>query len=355
MKKTEQKKRILFVVDVIGWAYDDAARHWKTQFSDVYDIDIIYLKDYPPVRPGPYEISLFQQLRQHLETNSREPGSGFPEAISDFVKTAALYQAAPPVFDHTLYDGLLFFYSRSLRDTRLLSTVIPAFKTAVLINNEKWQEEGAGQTYDLFLRNSCNVLLCNNRFIYDTFKPFHDNTFRTTQGVDPDVFHIKRNTLIRGQRPRDKFTVGWSGDYQNPLKNIGLVKAACEKAGVKLLIAKNKTREELNNWYNKLDLLLCMSESEGGPLMLLEAGACGIPVITTPVGLAREIIRNEHNGIITGKNPDEAAGHIIRLAESPELRKKIAGNIHHTICNNWTYDKLKEQIRPALAKLVNEK
>ena len=45
-------------------------------------------------------------------------------------------------------------------------------------------------------------------------------------------------------------------------------------------------RADLPDVLNALDLLVITSERETGPLVLLEALACGIPVLSTPVGRA---------------------------------------------------------------------
>lgn len=49
--------------------------------------------------------------------------------------------------------------------------------------------------------------------------------------------------------------------------------------------------------YNALDVYVITSRVEGGPLTLLEAMACQIPVVSTSVGMAIDTIENYRNGI----------------------------------------------------------
>ena len=52
-------------------------------------------------------------------------------------------------------------------------------------------------------------------------------------------------------------------------------------------------REDLPAALNALDLLVIASTTETGPLVLLEALACGVPVVSTPVGRAPELLPPE--------------------------------------------------------------
>ena len=52
-------------------------------------------------------------------------------------------------------------------------------------------------------------------------------------------------------------------------------------------------RADLPAVLNALDVLVVASERETGPLVLLEALACGVPVISTPVGRAAELLSPE--------------------------------------------------------------
>jgi glycosyltransferase involved in cell wall biosynthesis len=85
-------------------------------------------------------------------------------------------------------------------------------------------------------------------------------------------------------------------------------------------------KERLAEMYNKSKILVMTSYNEGGPRVTLEAMACGTPVITTKVGIMREVIRDGRNGIFISWEPKDIAAKIITLLEDQELRKKIAEN-----------------------------
>lgn len=58
--------------------------------------------------------------------------------------------------------------------------------------------------------------------------------------------------------------------------------------------------EELPILYGGLDYYVCLSTCEGGPYPVLECLACGVKVISTPVGAVPFVIRNRENGFLVG-------------------------------------------------------
>lgn len=66
------------------------------------------------------------------------------------------------------------------------------------------------------------------------------------------------------------------------------------------------------------------SRTEGLPLSILEAMACGKPIIATAVGGIPEVIRNGENGILVeSENPANLAGALDRLLSDPALGKRL--------------------------------
>jgi polysaccharide biosynthesis protein PelF len=65
--------------------------------------------------------------------------------------------------------------------------------------------------------------------------------------------------------------------------------------------------------YPMVDVVVLTSISEGQPLVLLEAGAAGIPVIATDVGACREMIEG-----MQGENPAFGSGGIVTALANPQ-------------------------------------
>lgn len=93
-----------------------------------------------------------------------------------------------------------------------------------------------------------------------------------------------------------------------------------------------------------VDVLVLTSISEALPLVILEAGAAGVPCVATDVGACREILEgraNENNAIGSGGMVapvganDQIADAIARLLENPERRRAHGERLRRRVCEHY--------------------
>lgn len=68
-----------------------------------------------------------------------------------------------------------------------------------------------------------------------------------------------------------------------------------------------KDHNEISQLINQSKMLMMPSYNEGGPRVVFEAMACGVPAIVTPVGLVPDVIKDGVNGIVVDWNSETMA------------------------------------------------
>jgi glycosyltransferase involved in cell wall biosynthesis len=93
----------------------------------------------------------------------------------------------------------------------------------------------------------------------------------------------------------------------------------------------------LPSFYDDVDVILIASTGDAGPSCFLEAGACGVPSISTRIGFPAETIRDGENGMFVGRSIDEMAKAIIYLYNHRGLLKDMSEKIRHDVEMQWSY------------------
>ena len=110
------------------------------------------------------------------------------------------------------------------------------------------------------------------------------------------------------------------------------------------------SHEDLPRYLNQLRLLIIPSYTEGLPNILLEAMACGTPVLATPVGAIPDVIKDGETGFILEDNsPECIARNVARVLGSPHL-EVIAKNGQRFVEENFVFGKTRETWK----KIIND-
>jgi len=104
----------------------------------------------------------------------------------------------------------------------------------------------------------------------------------------------------------------------------GYVRRALDELGIPYRHVLATTRRELGRAYQDVDVCLVASRQEGGPKSVLEAMASGVPVVSTRVGQAAELIADGKNGLLAGVDDLEAlAAAVQRVHDDAHLRDSL--------------------------------
>jgi glycosyltransferase involved in cell wall biosynthesis len=103
-------------------------------------------------------------------------------------------------------------------------------------------------------------------------------------------------------------------------------------------IVERAPEAEVMAAYRTHDVLVCPSTYEGFGMVVIEAMSQRLPVIATPVGAARTLVKHEQTGLIVPpRSPQALAAAMTRALGDGALRKRIADAAHDAVRDmTWT-------------------
>jgi len=99
--------------------------------------------------------------------------------------------------------------------------------------------------------------------------------------------------------------------------------------------------------------VLPSASGEGLPLVLLEAMACGLPVIATTVGGTPEIISHMKNGVLVPpRNPEAMAEALSKLLAEEKLGQTIGEEAKKNVEDRFTWEENLRQLKETYNEFV---
>jgi glycosyltransferase involved in cell wall biosynthesis len=94
----------------------------------------------------------------------------------------------------------------------------------------------------------------------------------------------------------------------------GFVKTGLERAGIPYRHVFVEDDRRIADCYHAIDVYLVTSRQEGGPKAVLESMACGVPLVTTRVGQAMDLVRHGDNAWMVGAEDVEGLAFWVHYA-----------------------------------------
>ena len=158
---------------------------------------------------------------------------------------------------------------------------------------------------------------------------------------------IEAARMVIEKIPRVKFLIVGDGSLRNDLES------QCEELGVLNEFIFTGWKEDVQTILSMLDILVLPSVNEAVGRVLIEAGACGVPVIATNVGGVPEIVRDDQTGILVPpRSPEALAQAIIDLITNEHRRQQMGIIAEDWIDDRFSAHRMVEKVSNSYNELV---
>jgi glycosyltransferase involved in cell wall biosynthesis len=136
-------------------------------------------------------------------------------------------------------------------------------------------------------------------------------------GIDMDRFRPMPREQARAQLglPSDRTYLLYTGDFDGvhrPMKRFDLIEDAhrilkLQFPNFEILNVQNQPNERMPLFINAANVLVLASECEGSPMVIKEAMACNLPVVSVDVGDVANVIAGTDNCYLCERTADDIA------------------------------------------------
>ena len=156
---------------------------------------------------------------------------------------------------------------------------------------------------------------------------------------------VKAIPKISKEKGEIKFLIGGDGQLRDKIEKY----LEGENLNDKVKLTGWVHREEFLTYLNELKLFVLPSYTEGLPHTILEAMACGTPVLATPVGAIPDVIKDGETGFIMENNsPECIAKNIVRALAHPNINE-ITKNARALVEEKYNYQDAVDRYRIILS------
>jgi len=153
------------------------------------------------------------------------------------------------------------------------------------------------------------------------------------------------------------------------IPNVELV--LCGEGGLKTKLKELSNKLNLNEYlrfagfideklkplyYKSADIFVLPStmKTECYPLAILEAMACGLPIVTSDIGGISDAVKNGKNGLLVPpKNSEALADAIIYLLEGEDVRERMGKNGKEKV-KNYSWERITEMTEEVYKSLIEQ-
>lgn len=326
---TPAKPRIALLVDSEGWAFWNISQQICRNLGSTYDLRVI------PVDKIDHVVQTFLMVRDC-------------DIVHVFWREYLGLLLTPHCQNYLrwLDSDYQRFHERILRP-RVISTCVYDHLHA--------DPQGLADRLPVY-RDLANIYYVGSRKLFDIYAQadgYPKPAMVIEDGVDPRLFYPNNLERLDSIIQRE-ILIGWTGnsnwggqaeDYKGvrTILKPAVEQLRAEGLPVRLHLADRADsppipHDLMVNYYNSIDVYVCTSLIEGTPNPVLESMACGVPVISTDVGIVAQAFGpRQHEFILAERSVECLKDALRRLVAEPRLFRTLSNeNIERISDWNWT-------------------
>ncbi len=274
----DNKPCIALITDTDNWAFDNIAKQIEKHLSHLYNFKIIpmdIIDNIDRIFLLTKECDLVHFFwREHINLIGTPYYQSYIEQFGMLYEDFEKEYILPKKITTSVYDHLLLSSDETKEREKIFNTIIDGYT----VSSQK--------LFD----------------IYKNISYYLNPKIMTPDGVNLTLFKPKNIKRLH-KNEKDKLIIGWVGNSQwaseledfkglHTILRPAIKELISEGLNIKAFFADKQDRfiphSEMPEYYSEIDIYICTSKVEGTPNPVLEAMACGVPVISTDVGIVPE-------------------------------------------------------------------
>jgi GT2 family glycosyltransferase len=322
----DDKMKIAFIVDVPNWALDNVVRNLARNIGDGYELTTVYAQG--DEEPG-------HALQRVVESAPHIIHVMWRTDFRRLVCTPAVKRCAELM---------------GLCETEIVDRLCQSYITFSVTDHLYLDADGIAAYRPLYWL--CDGYCVISPMMLDIYRAISDYPAPTAlipNGVDTDLYRPAQQP----KRKKSTITIGWVGN-----SSWGVGQGLTDAKGLQTIIRpaidvlraegidvelmaidrreRWRPREEVAALYPEMDIFVCASSIEGTPNTVFEAVACGVPVVSTRVGIVPWLLGPRQQVFIVDRSVEAFTEALRRLCLDADLRASLAReNLEQRAKHDW--------------------
>lgn len=192
------------------------------------------------------------------------------------------------------------------------------------------------------------------------FKPGNKVTAREHLGWPQDAYIVMfaansvRYSIWKDyDTMREAILLAGHGIHGRPLRFFAIGDTAPAERVGEVKIEFIPYKDSLTECYQAADVYLHAAKADTFPTTIIEALACGTPVVATAVGgIPEQIIENETGFLVPAGDSSALAERLVRLGESPELARSMGEAAHRDAVKRFSLERMVSSYKQLYEELI---